>query len=121
MAAKLLIFVVMLNSLASQIMLKTATNRIGTPPSSLGDLVPFFKAASLSPLVYASLVLQVLGYAAWMIVLSREKLGVAVAVLGSGFYVAIALIGWFVFQETLTWMQWTGIMLITVGIFFMMA
>ena len=121
MVAKLLIFAVMLNSLASQVLLKIATNRIGSAPASLGDLLPFFKAASVSPLVYASLILQVLGYAAWMIVLSKEKLGVAVAVLGSGFYVAIALVGWLMFHETLTWMQWTGIALITAGIVFMMA
>lgn len=121
MIAKLMIFVVMLNSLASQILLKSATTQIGQPPASLADLVPFFKAAAQSPLVYASLVLQVVGYALWMIVISREKLGIAVAVLGSGFYVAIALVGWLVFHEALTMAQWLGIALITAGIFCMLA
>jgi drug/metabolite transporter (DMT)-like permease len=71
--------------------------------------------------VYASLVLQVLGYATWMIVISKEKLGVAVAIMGSFFYVAIALIGWLAFDESLTRLQWAGVLLITVGIACMMA
>lgn len=120
MLAKLLILVVTLNSLASQALLKRAVLAIGSP-GSLADLVPFFKAAAVSPLVYASLVLQVVGYAVWMIVISKEKLGVAVAVMGSAFYVAIALMGWLVFHEELTRAQWAGILLITVGIACMLA
>lgn len=117
---KLLIVVVTLNSLASQMLLKHAVGRIGSP-ATLDGLVPFFKAAAVSPPVYLSLVLQVVGYALWMIVISKEKLGVAVAVLGSGFYVAIALIGWLAFDESLTHLQWAGILLITIGIACMMA
>ena len=120
MVTKLLILIVALNSLASQVLIKRAVAQIGSP-AALTDLVPFFKSAALSPLVYASLVLQVAGYAAWMVVIAREKLGVAVAFLGSGFYVAIALVGWLAFDEPLTGMQWAGILLITVGIACMMA
>jgi drug/metabolite transporter (DMT)-like permease len=119
MLAKLLILVVALNSLASQALLKRAVTQFGAP-GSLADLTPFFKAASLSPLVYASLLLQVLGYAAWMVVISKEKLGVAVAFLGSGFYIAIAVMGWLVFNEPLSHVQWAGILLITIGIGCMM-
>lgn len=120
MLAKLLILVVALNSLASQALLKRAVMQIGSP-GSLADLIAFFKGAAVSPLVYASLVLQVAGYAAWMVVIAKEKLGVAVAFLGSGFYIAIALMGWLAFDEPLTGMQWAGILLITVGIACMMA
>jgi multidrug transporter EmrE-like cation transporter len=35
--------------------------------------------------------------------------------------VAIALIGWLAFDESLTHLQWAGILLITVGIACMMA
>lgn len=119
MLAKLLIVVVTLNSVASQLLLKRAVGEIGTP-SSLASLPQFFRAAASSPPVYASLVLQVIGYALWMIVISQEKLGVAVAVLGSGFYVLMALLAWLVFGEQLTRLQWTGIVLITLGVACMM-
>jgi multidrug transporter EmrE-like cation transporter len=120
MLLKLMILVVTLNSLASQLLLKRAVTSIGSP-ASFGELVPFFQAAVQSPPVYVSLFLQVIGYALWMIVISKEKLGIAVAVLGSGFYVAIALIGWFVFDEPLSRLQWVGVLLITLGIACMMA
>ena len=119
MAAKLLIVIVTLNSVASQLLLKRAVADIGSP-ASLAALPQFFRAAAASPPVYASLVLQVIGYAVWMIVISREKLGVAVAVLGSGFYVLIALVAWLLFDEQLTRLQWLGIAMITLGILCMM-
>jgi drug/metabolite transporter (DMT)-like permease len=120
MLMKLLILIVTLNSVASQLLLKRAVGEIGSP-ASLGALPGFFHAAAFSPAVYASLALQVIGYAIWMIVISQEKLGVAVAVLGSGFYVLTALLAWMVFDEALTKLQWTGIALITLGVACMMS
>ncbi|HVE48997.1 MAG TPA: EamA family transporter [Casimicrobiaceae bacterium] len=119
MSAKLLIIIVTLNSVASQFLLKRAVNEIGAP-SSLESWPQFFKAAALSPPVYGSLILQVIGYAIWMVVISQEKLGVAVAILGSGFYVLMALLAWLMFDEQLTRLQWTGIVLITIGVACMM-
>lgn len=117
---KLLIVVVSLNSIASQLLLKHAVGQIGTP-TSLAALPQFFGAAAITPAVYASLVLQVVGYAIWMIVIAHEKLGIAVAVLGSGFYLVMALLAWMVFDEQLSRLQWTGIALITLGLGCMMA
>jgi drug/metabolite transporter (DMT)-like permease len=119
MLAKLLIVIVTLNSVASQLLLKRAVGAIGTP-SSVAALPDFFRAAAVSPPVYASLVLQVVGYAIWMVVIAHEKLGVAVAILGSGFYVLMALLAWLVFGEQLSRLQWTGIVLITLGVACMM-
>lgn len=119
MLPKLLIVIVTLNSIASQLLLKRAVAAIGTPTSVPG-LAPFFRAAAVTPEVYLSLVLQVIGYAVWMIVIAHEKLGVAVAVMGSGFYVAMALLGWVVFGEELSRLQWAGVVLITIGVACMM-
>ena len=120
MGPKLLILVVTLNSVASQLLLKRAVADLGSP-GSLAALPGFFGAAALHPAVYASLALQVIGYAVWMVVISQEKLGVAVAVLGSGFYVLMALTAWFAFGEELTPLQWAGIAFITIGVTCMMA
>jgi len=115
MLPKLLIIVVTLNSVASQLLLKRAVGEIGAP-GSLAGLTSFFAAAAVSPIVYASFVLQVVGYAIWMVVIAHEKLGVAVAVLGSGFYVLMALLAWLIFGEELSRLQWTGIVFITLGV-----
>jgi drug/metabolite transporter (DMT)-like permease len=120
MVTKLLILVVVFNSVASQLLLKRAVGEIGKP-TSLDGLTGFFQAAAVSPAVYASLVLQVVGYALWMVVLTQEKLGIAVAMLGSGFYVLMALLAWALFDEQLTLLQWTGVALITLGVACMFA
>lgn len=115
MLTKLLIVIVVCNSIASQLLLKQAVGEFGAP-SSFPGLARFFTAAATSPAVYASLVLQVVGYALWMVVLTREKLSVAVAMLGSGFYLLMALLAWLVFGEKLSAIQWAGVVLITVGV-----
>ena len=61
-------------------------------------------------------VLQVIGYAVWMLVISRENLGVAVALCGAGFYLLMALAAWFIHGESLAPMQWVGIAFITIGV-----
>ena len=52
----------------------------------------------------------------WMIILSREKLGVATATVGAGFYTLMALSAWLVYGETLSLVQWAGIALVTLGV-----
>jgi drug/metabolite transporter (DMT)-like permease len=120
MIAKLLIVIVTVNTVASQLILKRAVGEIGAP-ASFAELGRFFAAAAISPWVYASLFLQVIGYAIWMIVIAQEKLGVAVAVSGSAFYVLTAMLAWWLYAERLTGMQWAGIGLITVGVVLMFA
>lgn len=115
MLIKLLIAVIAINTVASQLLLKRAIADIGSP-SGLATLPKFIENAALSSWVYASLSLQVIGYILWMIVVSHEKLGVATATLGSGFYILMAFSAWIFFGETLTAVQWLGIGLITAGV-----
>ncbi len=115
MLTKFLILVVVCNSAASQLLLKRAVNDIGAP-SAYPGLLQFFVAAAGSPPVWISLVLQVLGYALWIVVLTQEKVGVAVAMLGSGFYLLMAVLAWVFFDERLGPVQWAGIVLITIGV-----
>jgi hypothetical protein len=50
----------------------------------------------LSPWIYASVSFQVLGYVMWMLIVSREKLRVATATIGGGFYTLMALSAWLI-------------------------
>lgn len=115
MPTRILILVVTINAVISQLLLRRALTEIGSP-RGLAAIPRFIGSAALSPWVYASLVLQVLGYVLWMIVISKEKLGVATASIGAGFYVLMAFSAWVIYGETLSGLQWIGIFLVTIGV-----
>jgi len=115
MPFKFLIVLVTVNTIISHLFLKRAIIDIGGP-ASFDALPKFILAAAGSPWVYGSLVLQVLGYVAWMVVISHEKLGVATASVGASYYILTSLAAWTIYGETLGSMQWLGIGLITAGV-----
>lgn len=104
-----------LNAVISQLVLRRALNELGSP-ASLSGLPRFIGSAALSPWIFASVSLQVLGYVMWMLIVSREKLGVATASIGGGFYTLMALSAWLIYGETLSALQWAGIAMVTAGV-----
>jgi drug/metabolite transporter (DMT)-like permease len=116
MPLRLLFIVVTVNAVIGQLLLRRATNSLGGAPASLAGLPRFIAQATLSPWIYASLAVQILGYVLWMVIVSREKLGVATATIGAGFYLLMALSAWLVYGETLSGLQWLGIVLVTAGV-----
>jgi drug/metabolite transporter (DMT)-like permease len=118
MPSRLLFVAFTINAVISQLLLRRATYGLGGAPSSLSALPRFIGHAALSPWVYASVLLQILGYVLWLVIVSREKLGVATASIGAGFYLLMALSAWVIFGETLSALQWIGIVLVTCGVVF---
>ena len=110
MPIRLLFVAVTVNAVISQLLLRRALNELGSP-ASLSGLPRFIGNAALSPWIYGSIALQILGYVLWMLVVSREKLGVATATIGAGFYILMAFSAWLIYGEALSPMQWTGIVL----------
>lgn len=104
------------NTVISQLLLRRATNGLGSAPATLAALPRFIGQAALSPWVYASLALQGLGYVLWVVIVAREKLGVATATIGAGFYVLMSLSAWLIYGEALSAVQWIGIVLVTGGV-----
>jgi drug/metabolite transporter (DMT)-like permease len=117
MPLRILFVVFTLNAVISQLVLRRALNGLGVP-ESLAGLARFIGSAALSPWIYASVSLQILGYAMWMLIVSREKLGVATASIGGGFYTLMALSAWLIYGETLSALQWAGIAMVTIGVVF---
>jgi drug/metabolite transporter (DMT)-like permease len=115
MPVNLLLVAFTLNAVVSQLVLRRALNGFASP-SSLSEIPRFIGNAALSPWIYGSLSLQVFSYVLWMVIVSREKLGVATASVGAGFYLLVALCAWLVYGETLSPVQWTGIFLVTAGV-----
>lgn len=115
MTAKFLFIAFTVNSVISQLVLRRGLQDL-VSPTSLTNLPRFIGSAALSPWIYASITLQILSYVMWMIIVSREKLGVATATVGAGFYTLMALSAWLVYGETLSPVQWAGIALVTLGV-----
>jgi len=115
MSTKLLIFAVTINAVLGQLLLRRALVSLGGR-AALDTLPKFALDAIASPWMYASLAIQGLGYFLWMVLISREKLGVASASVGAGFYILMPFCAWVVYGETLSALQWFGISLLTVGV-----
>lgn len=115
MPTYLLITAVTLNAVAGQLLLKHALATLGGR-AALGATSKFILDAFTSPWMYASLAIQGLGYILWIVLISREKLGVATASVGAGFYALMPLCAWVIYGESLTNAQWFGICLITIGV-----
>ena len=113
---KLLILFVTVSTVGSQLLLKQAMKAIAAPTGQAADLGRFFLDAAVSPWIYGSLALQVTGYLVWLIVVSKEQLGVAFATSGAFFYLLVGLSAWLIHGERLTLPQWSGIGLITLGV-----
>jgi drug/metabolite transporter (DMT)-like permease len=115
MPTRFLFIAFTVNSVISQLVLRRGLQELGSP-AILTGLPRFLGSAALSPWIYASITLQILGYLMWMLIVSREKLGVATATVGAGFYTLMALSAWIVYGETLSPLQWAGIVLVTAGV-----
>jgi drug/metabolite transporter (DMT)-like permease len=116
MPLKLLLVAFTANAVISQLLLRRATNGLGSAPESLSALPGFIGQAALSPWVYASVALQILSYVLWMLIVSRERLGVAAASVGGAFYLLLALSAWVIYGEALSPLQWVGVILVTCGV-----
>jgi drug/metabolite transporter (DMT)-like permease len=115
MPTYLLVIAVTVNAVVGQLLLKHALATLGGR-TALETMSKFLLDAAISPWIYASLAIQGLGYFLWIVLISREKLGVATASVGAGFYSLMPLCAWALFGESLTNMQWLGIGLITIGV-----
>lgn len=116
MPLRLLFVIFTINAVISQLLLRRATIELGSAPQTLAGLPRFIAYAALCPWIYASIALQILSYVLWLLIVSREKLGVATATIGAGFYGLMAVSAWLVYGETLSWPQWLGIALVTAGV-----
>jgi drug/metabolite transporter (DMT)-like permease len=115
MSTKFLIVAVTVNAVLGQLLLRRALAALGGR-AALDALPKFVLDAIASPWMYASIAIQGLGYFLWIVLISREKLGVASASVGAGFYILMPLCAWVVYGETLSALQWFGVSLITVGV-----
>lgn len=111
----LMILFVTCSTLGSQLLIKHAVTQLAArTPTPTG--MSWMLAALLSPTVIAAVLVQGVGFVVWVVVVSRVKLGIAVAISGAFFYVLVAIASWQLYGERLTLGQWAGIALISSGV-----
>jgi undecaprenyl phosphate-alpha-L-ara4N flippase subunit ArnE len=115
MFVKLLLILVSVNTTVSQLLLKRGVTQLGGV-KGFSDFPRFMLLAVTSPWIVLSVCLQIVGYLMWFLVVTREKLGIAVAFTGASFYVLMVLSAWYFYGETLAALQFVGIALIVLGL-----
>lgn len=118
MLTYLLIATTTLCTIVAQMILKKAVNMPAMKLALAQGPLDFVLGAAFNPLVWAALVLQIVGYVAWFFVLTREKLAVSFAISGAMVYTITAFSAWYFYGERLSPLQWVGILMISAGVMF---
>jgi multidrug transporter EmrE-like cation transporter len=105
---------VLLNALA-QILLKKGMLGIGHFEIQFQNLFPIIQKVATNLYILLGLGSYVISVAVWLLVLSHVEVSYAYPFLSVG-YVVVTLIGYFIFQESVSWMRITGILIIIVGV-----
>jgi multidrug transporter EmrE-like cation transporter len=105
---------VLLNAFA-QILLKKGMLGIGYFEIQFQTLFPIIKKVATNLYILLGLGSYVISVAVWLLVLARAEVSYAYPFLSVG-YVVVTLMGYFIFQENLSWMRVIGISIIIVGV-----
>jgi len=105
---------VLLNAFA-QVLLKKGMLSIGYFEFNFQTIFPIIKKVTINSYILSGLASYVISVAIWLLVLARVEVSYAYPFLSVG-YVVVTLIGYFIFQENLSWMRVIGITVIIVGV-----
>ena len=103
-------------AVVGQTLLKAVMTNVGAIDSfAITDLFAIVLAMLKQPLFYVAGIVYVMGFGAWMVVLSRVELNVAYPVMALS-YVLIPIAGTLFFNETVTPLRWLGIAILLAGV-----
>jgi multidrug transporter EmrE-like cation transporter len=105
---------VLLNAIA-QILLKKGMLSIGYFEFHFENFFPIIKKVTNNLYILSGLTSYVISVAVWLLVLARVEVSYAYPFLSVG-YVVVTVMGYFIFQENLSWMRVIGIAVIIVGV-----
>ncbi len=105
---------VFLNAFA-QVLLKKGMLSIGYFEFHFQSVFPIIKKVAFNSYILSGLASYVISVAIWLLVLARVEVSYAYPFLSVG-YVVVTVVGYFIFQEDLSWMRVVGIAVIIVGV-----
>lgn len=85
--------------------------------TKFADILVFLKGVSASPFLWLGLLSVLLTFIIWSSILSKIDLSVAVPVCSFS-YISIALVSIFFLNEKISFLRWSGIFLILIGVIF---
>lgn len=112
----LLILLNVLLNTAAQILMKQGMLKIGRI-NLTNDFIAVFPKIISSFWVWSSLICYGVSAVIWMVVLSRVQVSYSYPFVALGF-VIVAILGYLLFQENITFYRGLGIILICIGIIF---
>jgi multidrug transporter EmrE-like cation transporter len=110
----LILLGVLLNAFA-QVLLKKGMLGIGYFEIHFQNFFPVIKKVVANAYILSGLGSYVVSVAIWLLVLARVEVSYAYPFLSVG-YVVVTLMGYFIFQESLSWMRVIGISVIILGV-----
>ena len=110
-----LMSVIAFGTITAQILLKKGLLSLGKLDFSSGIRVEVLRIFH-SPYVVGALLLQGIIVFLWIYVLSRTQLVHLFTITGAFVYILLALVSWIILGETLTSVQWIGVILISLGV-----
>ena len=110
----LIISGVLLNAFA-QVLLKKGMLGIGYFEIQFQNFFPVIKNVATNLYILLGLGSYVISVAIWLLVLARVEVSYAYPFLSVG-YVVVTLVGYLIFQESLSWIRVIGISIIIVGV-----
>jgi drug/metabolite transporter (DMT)-like permease len=111
-----LLGVVITMASASHLMLRAGMAQVGrVGADELGEPLALLAKILTTPLVMAAVPIYAASFAGWTIALSRLQLSLAYPALAMT-YVFIPLLSWALLHEPVSALQWTGIVVICVGV-----
>ncbi|MFC1488419.1 hypothetical protein ACFL6B_01085 [Thermodesulfobacteriota bacterium] len=111
----LFISIIALGTIIAQIILKKGLLLMGGIDLSAGVAVGILRMLH-SPYVLGALTLQGSIALLWIYLLSKTQLVYLFTMSGAIFYILLALTSWLVLGERLSFVQWLGVIMISVGI-----
>ena len=106
---------VLLNA-GAQLLLKEGMRRIGHFEFVWANIVPIGLQVAGNLFVLGGLFCYVVSVVVWLLVLSRVEVSFAYPLLSVG-YIVNAVAGYYLFQENLSMMRITGILIICAGVY----
>lgn len=111
----LILFAVLLNT-GAQLLLKAGMSSIGHFEFTLGKILHTGVQASVNPFILIGLSIYVMSFLVWLLVLSRVDVSLAYPMVSLG-YVFNAITAHYLFDENLSMVRISGIVIILLGVY----
>jgi drug/metabolite transporter (DMT)-like permease len=115
MITYVLLFVSIILTVAAQVLIKLGMTKIGVVEFSLRNFLDLIPKVFTNLYLFLGLVSLGFGFMFWLLVLSKLKLSVAIPFTSLN-YILVLFFSWLFLRETISLMQFAGVVLVIFGL-----